>query len=170
MKGSSKAASKCFIMLHIHVFLVPCWVSATWRNLTQTSIRVEFLSENLPVTRGLRRISQFSRSITLLLRAHVQCSGKSQWVSISSMPFSTVLAAVFNFITFSSTTTAFACSREAFLFSSPMVEGEMPYSTSVMSFTWRTETLARGISMSVSSVQLSRWRYRLVMAPSKDAP
>ena len=45
----------------------------------QTSIRAELPSGNVPTTRVLRRISRFSRSITLLVRMRVQCSlGKSQ--------------------------------------------------------------------------------------------
>ena len=57
----------------------PHWVPATWRSLAQTSIRAEFPSGNVPTTRVRRRISRFSRSITLLVRMRVQCSlGKSQ--------------------------------------------------------------------------------------------
>ena len=60
-------------------FLLPHWVPATWRSRAQTSIRAEFPSGNVPTTRVLRRISRFSRSITLLVRMRVQCSlGKSQ--------------------------------------------------------------------------------------------
>ena len=44
-----------------------------------TSIRAELPSGNVPTTRVRRRISRFSRSITLLVRMRVQCSlGKSQ--------------------------------------------------------------------------------------------
>ena len=51
----------------------------TWRSLAQTSIRAELPSGNVPTTQVLRRISRFSRSITLLVRMRVQCSlGKSQ--------------------------------------------------------------------------------------------
>ena len=54
------------------------WVPAAWRSRAQTSIRAEFPSGNVPTTRVLRRISRFSRSITLLVRMRVQCSlGKS---------------------------------------------------------------------------------------------
>ena len=60
-------------------FLQPHWVPATWRSLAQTNIRAELPSGNVPTTRVLRRISRFSRSITLLVRMRVQCSlGKSQ--------------------------------------------------------------------------------------------
>ena len=69
-------ASKCFIFMY---FLQPHWVPATWRSLAQISIRAEFPSGNVPNTRVRRRISRFSRSITLLVRMRVQCSlGKSQ--------------------------------------------------------------------------------------------
>ena len=69
---------KCMGMIFMY-FLLPHWVPATWRSLAQTSIRAEFPSGNVPTTRVLRRISQFSRSITLLVRMRVQCSlGKSQ--------------------------------------------------------------------------------------------
>ena len=69
-------ASKCFMFMY---FLLPHWVPATWRSLAQTSIRAEFPSGNVPTTRVRRRISRFSRSITLLVRMRVQCSlGKSQ--------------------------------------------------------------------------------------------
>ena len=69
-------ASKCFIFMY---FLQPHWVPATCRSLAQTSIRAELPSGNVPTTRVLRRISRFSRSITLLVRMRVQCSpGKSQ--------------------------------------------------------------------------------------------
>ena len=71
MKASSKAASKCFMFMY---FLLPHWVPATWRSLAQTSIRAELPSGNVPTTRVLRRISRFSRSITLLVRMRVQCS------------------------------------------------------------------------------------------------
>ena len=43
--------------------------------------------------------------------------GKTKWVSVSSMPSSTFLAASFSFMARSSATTAFAFSREAFLLS-----------------------------------------------------
>ena len=70
------AASKCFMFMY---FLQPYWVPATWRSLAQTSIKAEFPSGNVPTTRVRRRISRFSRSITLLVRMCVQCSlGKSQ--------------------------------------------------------------------------------------------
>ena len=71
MKASPKAASKCFIFMY---FLLPHWVHATWRSLAQTSIRAEFPSGNVPTTRVLRRISRFSRSITLFVRMRAQCS------------------------------------------------------------------------------------------------
>lgn len=49
-----------------------------WRSLGQTSIRAELASGELPTTR-VRRISQCSRSMTLLARMRVQCSlGKSK--------------------------------------------------------------------------------------------
>ena len=76
IETSSKAASKCFMFMY---FLLPHWVPATWRSLAQTIIRAEFPSGNVPTTRVLRRISRFSRSITLFVRIRVQCSlGKSQ--------------------------------------------------------------------------------------------
>ena len=60
-------------------FLQPHWVPATWRSRAQASIRAELPSGNVPTTRVRRRISRFSRSITLLVRMRVQCSlGKSQ--------------------------------------------------------------------------------------------
>ena len=52
-------------MLHVHVFLQPHWVPATWRSLAQTSIRAEFPSGNVPTTRVLRRISRFSSSFSV---------------------------------------------------------------------------------------------------------
>ena len=74
--SSSKATFKCFMFMY---FLQPHWVPATWCSLAQTSIRAEFPSGNVPSTRVHRRISRFSRSITLLVRMRVQCSlGKSQ--------------------------------------------------------------------------------------------
>ena len=70
-------ASKCFMFMY---FLQPHWVPATWRSRAQTSIRAELPSGNVPTTRVRRRISRFSRSITLLVRMRVQCSlGKSQY-------------------------------------------------------------------------------------------
>lgn len=55
------------------------WVPATWRSRAQTSIKAELPSGKQPTTLVLRRISRFSRSITLLVRIRVQCSeGKSQ--------------------------------------------------------------------------------------------
>ena len=76
MEASSKAAPKCFMFMY---FLQPHWVPAAWRSRAQTSIRAELPSGNVPTTRGLRRISRFSRSITLLVRMRVQCPlGKSQ--------------------------------------------------------------------------------------------
>ena len=76
MKASSRAVSRCFIFMY---FLLPHWVPATWRSRAQTSIRAELPSGNAPTTRVRRRISRFSRSITLLVRMRVQCSlGKSQ--------------------------------------------------------------------------------------------
>ena len=69
-------ASKCFMFMY---FLLPHWVPATWRSRAQPSIRAELPLGNVPTTRILRRISRFSRSITLLVRMRVQCSlGKSQ--------------------------------------------------------------------------------------------
>ena len=52
----------------------PHWVPATWRSLAHTSIKAELPSGNVPTTRVLRRISRFSRSITLLVRIRVQSS------------------------------------------------------------------------------------------------
>ena len=73
---SCSMTSRCFIFMY---FLQPHWVPATWRSLAQTSFRAELPSGNVPTTRVLRRISRFSRSITLLVRMRVQCSpGKSQ--------------------------------------------------------------------------------------------
>ena len=70
-------ASKCFMFMY---FLQPHWVPATWRSRAQTSIRAEFPSGNAPTTLVLRRISRFSRSITLLVRMRVQCSlGKTPY-------------------------------------------------------------------------------------------
>ena len=60
MGASSKAAPKCFLFMY---FLQPHWVPATWRSRAQTSIRAEFPSGNVPITRVRRRISRFSRSI-----------------------------------------------------------------------------------------------------------
>ena len=56
--------SRCFMFMY---FLQPHWVPATWRSLAQTSIRAELPSGNVHTTRVLRRISRFSRSITLLV-------------------------------------------------------------------------------------------------------
>ena len=73
---SSTAASRCFMFMY---FLFPHWVPATCRSRAQTSMRAELPSGKLPTTRVRRRISRFSRSITLLVRIRVQCSlGKSQ--------------------------------------------------------------------------------------------
>ena len=47
-------------------FLLPHWVPATWRSRAQTSMRAELPSGKLPTTRVRRRISRFSRSMTLL--------------------------------------------------------------------------------------------------------
>ena len=71
IEASSIAASKCFMFMY---FLLPHWVPATWRSLAQTSIRAELPSGKVPTTRVRRRISRFSRSITLLVRMRVQCS------------------------------------------------------------------------------------------------
>ena len=57
----SKADSKYFIC-----FFAPL-CTAAWRSLAQTSIRVELPSRKVPTTRVRRRISQFSRSMTLLV-------------------------------------------------------------------------------------------------------
>ena len=65
IEASSKAVSRCFIFMY---FLLPHWVPATWRSRAQTSIRAELPSGNAPTTRVRRRISRFSRSITLLVR------------------------------------------------------------------------------------------------------
>ena len=59
------ATSRCFIFMY---FLLPHWVPATWRSRAQTSMRAELPSGKVPTTRVLRRISRFSRSITLLVR------------------------------------------------------------------------------------------------------
>ena len=76
MKVSSRASSRCFMFMY---FLLPHWVPATWRSRAQTSMRAELPSGKLPTTRVRRRISRFSRSMTLLVRMRVQCSlGKSQ--------------------------------------------------------------------------------------------
>ena len=76
MEASSTAASRCFMFMY---FLLPHWVPATWRSRAQTSMRAELPSGKLPTTRVRRRISRFSRSMTLLVRMRVQCSlGKSQ--------------------------------------------------------------------------------------------
>ena len=76
IEASSRAVSKCFIFMY---FLLPHWVLATWRSRAQTSIKAELPSGKQPTTLVLRRISRFSRSITLLVRIRVQCSeGKSQ--------------------------------------------------------------------------------------------
>ena len=76
MEASSMAASRCFIFM---CFLLPHWVPATWRSRAQTSMRAELPSGKLPTTRVRRRISRFSRSMTLLVWIRVQCSlGKSQ--------------------------------------------------------------------------------------------
>ena len=76
MEASSRAASRCFMFMY---FLLPHWVPATWRSRAQTSMRAELPSGKLPTTRVRRRISRFSRSMTLLVRMRVQCSpGKSQ--------------------------------------------------------------------------------------------
>ena len=48
MEVSSKAASKCFMIMY---FLQPHWVPATWRSRAQTSIRAELPSGNVPTTR-----------------------------------------------------------------------------------------------------------------------
>ena len=78
MKASSRAASKCFMFMY---FLQPHWVPATWRSRAQTSIRAELPSGNVPTTRVLRRISRFSRSITLLVRMRVQSFQKPQAIA-----------------------------------------------------------------------------------------
>ena len=70
-QSSSQNGAKCFIFMY---FLLPHWVPATWRRRAQTSIRAELPSGKVPTTRVLRRISRFSRSITLLVRIRVQCS------------------------------------------------------------------------------------------------
>ena len=49
MKASPRAAFKCFIFMY---FLLPHWVSVTWRSLAQTSIRAEFPSGNSPKHAG----------------------------------------------------------------------------------------------------------------------
>ena len=76
IEASSRMASKCFIFMY---FLLPHCVPATWRSRAQTSMRAELPSGKQPTTRVRRRISLFSRSMTLLVRMRVQCSlGKSQ--------------------------------------------------------------------------------------------
>ena len=62
MEASSRAASRCFMFMY---FLLPHWVPATWRSRAQTSMRAELPSGKLPTTRVRRRISRFSRSMTL---------------------------------------------------------------------------------------------------------
>ena len=59
-------------MLHIHIFLLCHRVSATGRSQAQTSIRAEFPSGKLPITRVRRRISLFRHLITLLVWMRVQ--------------------------------------------------------------------------------------------------
>ena len=71
IEASYRAASKCFMFMY---FLLPHWVPATWRSRAQTSIRAELPSGNVPTTRVRRRISRFSRSITLFVRMRVQCA------------------------------------------------------------------------------------------------
>ena len=69
-------ASKCFMFMY---FLLPHCVPATCRSRAHTSINAEFPSGKQPTTRVRRRISRFSRSMTLFVRTRVQCSdGKSQ--------------------------------------------------------------------------------------------
>ena len=112
---SSQMVSRCFIFMY---FLLPHWVPAPWCRRAQISMRAELPSGKVPTTRVRRRISRLSRSMTLLVRMPVQCSnGNSQWVSVSSTPSSAFLAASFRFIACSSSTTAPAFSRAAFLLS-----------------------------------------------------
>lgn len=69
-------ASKCFMFIY---FLFPHCVPATCRSRAQTSIKAEFPSGKHPTTLVRRRISRFSRSMTLFVRILDQCSeGKSQ--------------------------------------------------------------------------------------------
>ena len=71
-----------YFRLHLAYFprpVVAIFARPEQRSLAQTSIRAELPSGNVPTTRVRRRISRFSRSITLLVRMRVQCSlGKSQ--------------------------------------------------------------------------------------------
>lgn len=65
--------------LHIYVLLVAPLGAGHMAHQAQTSVRAELPYGKLPTTRVRRRISQFSRSMTSLVRMRVQCSlGKSQ--------------------------------------------------------------------------------------------
>ena len=50
------AVSRCFMFMY---FLLPYWVSATWRSRAQTSMRADLPSGKLPTTRVRRQISRF---------------------------------------------------------------------------------------------------------------
>ena len=61
--GIHKGRLQCFMYMY---FLLPHWVLAIWRSRVQTSMRAELPSRKLPTTRVRRRISRFSRSMTLM--------------------------------------------------------------------------------------------------------
>ena len=115
MEASSTAASRCFMFMY---FLFPHWVPATWRNLAETSIRAELSSGKLPTTRVRRRISRFNLSITLIsTNTGPMLAGEIAAAQSLRNAVLYFLAASFNFIARSSSTTALAFSRAAFLFS-----------------------------------------------------
>ena len=61
--GIHKGRLQCFMYMY---FLLPHWGLAIWRSRAQTSMRAELPSRKLPTTRVRRRISRFSRSMTLM--------------------------------------------------------------------------------------------------------
>lgn len=108
---SASTASKCFMFMYNFAPHMEC---SMYRKRAQTSISAEFPSGNVPTTRVRRRISRFSRSMTLLLRILRQCSrGNAMYSSVSSTESSTFLAAAVSFISRSLATTSFALARAA---------------------------------------------------------
>ena len=68
-------------------FLLPHWVPVTWRSLAQTSVRAKFPSGNDLATWVLRRISRFSRSISLLVRITLLQMGDACCVTYAKPSF-----------------------------------------------------------------------------------